>query len=73
MTLMSKFIKNLLRSTIILSSLLIGMTYSNLGVAAESVSEYEATVAGWKSYEDVAGWLKSNFVFDKDRQQQVVT
>lgn len=37
--------------------------------AAES--KYEAEVAKWKSYEDVSKWLKSNFVFDKNRQAQL--
>ena len=32
---------------------------------------YEAVVAEWKSYEDVANWLNSNFSFDKRRQKQI--
>ena len=34
--------------------------------------EYEATVSQWTSYEDVANWLKANYTFDRDRQQQVL-
>lgn len=38
-------------------------------MAAES--KYEAEVSKWRTHDDVAKWLKSNFVFDKARQAQV--
>jgi hypothetical protein len=41
------------------------------GPAAAQGSVYEEQVSKWSSHEDVAAWLQSNFVFDKDRQQQV--
>ena len=39
--------------------------------AVTAASKYEEEVAKWKSPDDVAKWLKSNFVFDKARQAQV--
>lgn len=33
--------------------------------------DYQDTLAGWSSYEDVALWLEKNFVFDKERQRQI--
>lgn len=39
-------------------------------MAAET--RYEAEVAKWRTHEDVAKWLKFNFVFDKNRQAQVL-
>lgn len=36
-------------------------------------SKYDAEVVKWKSHEEVAQWLKSNFVFDKSRQAQVLS
>ena len=38
----------------------------------EATSDYEATVSLWNSYEDVANWLKANYSFDRDRQQEVL-
>jgi hypothetical protein len=40
------------------------------GVVA--ASKYEEEVARWKTHEDVAKWLKSNFIFDRNRQMQVL-
>jgi hypothetical protein len=34
-------------------------------------SDYEETVSGWRSYEDVADWLNGNFEFDKKRQKVI--
>lgn len=42
------------------------------GTALGADNKYEAEVSKWKSHEDVAKWLKSNFVFDKSRQGQVI-
>jgi hypothetical protein len=42
-----------------------------LSLSAAAETPYEATVAKWTSQQDVANWLKTNFVFDKDRQAQV--
>lgn len=39
---------------------------------AAAATKYEEAVATWKAPEDVAKWLKSNFIFDKDRQSQVL-
>lgn len=39
--------------------------------AGAAESKYETEVAKWKTHDDVAKWLKSNFVFDKNRQAQV--
>lgn len=49
--------------------LVLSCLFAGYAVAAES--KYETEVAKWKSHEDVAKWLKSNFEFDKDRQAQV--
>ena len=35
-------------------------------------SKYEEQVATWKTHEDVAKWLRSNFIFDRARQSQVL-
>jgi hypothetical protein len=43
----------------------------SVSVPAAAESNYDATVATWKSPDDVSKWLQSNFVFDKDRQAQV--
>ena len=37
-------------------------------VAADS--QYEAELLRWNSHEDVARWLKTNFIFDKGRQTE---
>lgn len=39
--------------------------------AAGAQTRYETEVMTWKSHEEVGKWLKSNFVFDKNRQAQV--
>lgn len=41
--------------------------------AVTAASEYEEEVAKWKAPEDVAKWLKSNFIFDRGRQSQVLS
>jgi hypothetical protein len=41
------------------------------GAAAAVEGAYDAQLTKWKSHEDVAKWLKSNFVFDKSRQSMV--
>ena len=41
------------------------------GASAGQNQQYEEAVKKWSSHEDVAAWLKSNFVFDTQRQQQV--
>jgi hypothetical protein len=35
-------------------------------------SNYETEVLKWKTHEDVAKWLSTHFVFDKNRQTQVL-
>lgn len=37
-----------------------------------AATRYEEEVATWKAPEDVAKWLKTNFIFDKNRQSQVL-
>ncbi|MDE2598598.1 MAG: hypothetical protein KGL40_03130 [Rhodocyclaceae bacterium] len=41
-------------------------------VAGAQESEYEKTLAQWKSYEDVGKWLDRNFVFDHGRLNTVL-
>ncbi len=41
------------------------------GTSAGQNLPYEDAVKKWASHEDVAAWLKANFVFDTERQQQV--
>lgn len=41
--------------------------YINVSVAGS----YEEAIANWKSHEDVARWLNSNFSFEKSRQKQI--
>jgi hypothetical protein len=36
-----------------------------------NAGSYEEAIAEWKSYQDVANWLDTNFSFDKDRQKQI--
>jgi hypothetical protein len=42
-----------------------------LSVSAVAETAYDATVSKWTSQQDVAGWLKTNFVFDQNRQAEV--
>ena len=49
--------------------LLLSCMFAANVIAADS--KYETEVAKWKTYEDVAKWLKSNFEFDKNRQAQL--
>ncbi len=44
-----------------------------VATSANAGSKYDAEVLTWKTHEDVAKWLKSNFVFDKSRQEQVIS
>ena len=44
----------------------------SVATAAGASSKYEAEVATWKTHEDVAKWLSSNFIFDRNRQMQVL-
>ncbi|CAM8670639.1 Transglutaminase-like domain containing protein [Comamonadaceae bacterium] len=37
-----------------------------------AASKYDSEVSAWKTYEDVAKWLKTNFVFDRSRQAQAL-
>ncbi len=48
-------------------TLLLGL----LLISPVNSSEYVETVSGWHSYEDVAGWLKSNFSFSRSRQKVI--
>lgn len=48
--------------------LVLSCLFAANAVAAES--KYETEVAKWQTHDDVANWLKSNFVFDKNRQSQ---
>ena len=32
---------------------------------------YEEAIAGWRSHEDVAGWLSAHFSFEHSRQKQI--
>ena len=48
-------------------ALLLGLSL----ISPVNSSEYAETVSGWHSYEDVAGWLKSNFLFSRSRQKVI--
>ncbi|ANQ83538.1 hypothetical protein [Azoarcus olearius] len=41
-------------------------------VHAQSGAGYEAAVAGWSRYQDVAGWLEGNFSFDRGRLDTIL-
>ena len=51
--------------------ILLILFWSVAGTAVGQSSEYVDMVTKWSSYEDIAAWLKSNFIFDNHRQQQV--
>jgi hypothetical protein len=53
--------------SILFSIVVILFAYSSFATA----DSYEDAVASWKSHEDVAKWLKSNFSFDKSRQKKI--
>lgn len=55
----------------ILSRMLLVFSCLFTAHAMAAGSKYEEEVAKWKAPEDVAKWLKSNFIFDKGRQAQV--
>ncbi len=55
----------------ILSRMLLVFSCLLAANAVTAASKYEEEVAKWKAPEDVAKWLKFNFVFDKARQSQV--
>lgn len=44
-----------------------------IGMSSSQAGDYEATVATWKSYEDVGNWLKRNFDYDMNRFDTVMT
>ncbi len=56
-----------------LSRLVLVFSFLFSAATAMADSKYETEVAKWKTHEDVAKWLKSNFVFDKNRQAQVIS
>jgi hypothetical protein len=42
-----------------------------LSGSAASAGSYQDALSEWKSHDDVADWLKSNFSFQKSRQKQI--
>lgn len=54
-----------------LSQILLMLASSLLATTAMGAgSNYETEVLKWQTHEDVAKWLNTNFVFDKNRQAQ---
>ena len=41
-------------------------------IGSADAGSYQDALSEWKSYEDVASWLKTNFKFDKSRQIKIV-
>lgn len=54
--------------------LLLFLTLFFLSATAATAADnkYETELLEWKSHEDVASWIKANFVFDKGRQAQAI-
>ncbi|RYF30288.1 MAG: hypothetical protein EOO23_05470 [Comamonadaceae bacterium] len=59
------------RTSRALSRLLLVFSCLLAANGAFAATKYEAEVAKWKAPEDVAKWLRANFIFDKGRQAQV--
>lgn len=43
------------------------------GISMAQAAGFDTAVGQWKSYEDVARWLKQNFVFDKSRLDLIIS
>ena len=43
------------------------------GLSIAEATDFDIAVGQWKSYEDVARWLKQNFVFDKSRLDLIIS
>lgn len=74
-TILGAFMNNrcmLLSSSRFVRWIVLGLTFLAAASAMAADSKYDAEVLTWKTHEDVALWLKSNFVFDKSRQAQVL-
>jgi hypothetical protein len=63
----SRNIREILMKPIVFLFGLLFLSYCNFA----SAESYEEAVTKWKSHEDVAKWLNSNFNFDKSRQKKI--
>lgn len=53
-------------------TLIAGLALSIPGLGVAQTTGFDAAVTQWTSYEDVARWLKQNFVFDKSRLDLII-
>jgi hypothetical protein len=51
---------------------LLSLVLVQIGAAIAQDDDYEAAVAKWTSYENVAAWLESNYRFDSGRLDAVI-